>query len=134
MGSKIFVNLPVRDLARSKEFFSRLGYSFNQQFTDDNAACLVITEDIYAMLLVEKFFQTFTRKAVVDATQGTEAILALSVDRRDQVDELVDAALAAGGKPANEPMDQPPMYSRSFADPDGHQWEILWMDPAALAG
>jgi len=134
MSSKIFVNLPVNDLGRSMAFYAKLGYSFNEQFTDDNAACLVISDDIYAMLLVRPFFQTFTNKPVADPAQGTSAILALAVDSRDQVDELVDAALANGGAPVKEPMEQGPMYSRSFADPDGHHWEYLWMDPAAIQG
>lgn len=134
MSSKIFVNLPVSDLGRSMAFYAKLGYSFNEQFTDDNAACLVISDDIYAMLLVRPFFQTFTDKPVADPAQGTAAILALAVDSRDQVDELVDAALANGGAPVKEPMEHGPMYSRSFTDPDGHHWEYLWMDPAALQG
>jgi uncharacterized protein len=132
MSTKIFVNLPVRDLSRSIDFFTRLGFSFNQQFTDENAACLVITDDIYAMLLVEKFFRSFTPKEVADATRTTEAIVALGLDRREQVDELAERALAAGGKPANEPTDQDFMYGRSFQDPDGHIWEVFHLDPAAV--
>ncbi|RKN38351.1 VOC family protein [Streptomyces hoynatensis] len=132
MSTKIFVNLPVKDLGRSKEFFTRLGYSFDPQFTDENAACLVISDDIYAMLLVEPFFKNFTRKEIVDATTATESILALSADSREEVDELVDRALASGGRPSMEPMADGPMYSRSFQDPDGHLWEIVYMDPAAL--
>ncbi len=126
MSTQIFVNLPVKDLARSKDFFTALGYSFNADFTDDNAACLVIGEGIYAMLLVEPFFKSFTRKDIVDATKGTEAIVALGVDSREQVDELVDKALVSGGSPSNDTMEQGFMYGRSFQDPDGHLWEIVW--------
>lgn len=131
MPHKIFVNLPVKDLDRSKAFFTALGYRFDENFTDENATCLVITDDIYAMLLTEPFFKGFTKKEIADPATSTEAILALSVDNRADVDEIVDKALAAGGGAANEPNDQGFMYGRSFLDPDGHQWEIFWMDPAA---
>jgi predicted lactoylglutathione lyase len=130
MATQIFVNLPVKDLSKSIEFFKALGYSFNAQFTDENAGCLVISEEIYAMLLVEPFFQTFTKKEIVDANKSVEAILALGVESRARVDELVDKALAAGGQPAGEPMDHGFMYSRSFQDLDGHIWEFLHMDPS----
>jgi uncharacterized protein len=109
-----------------------LGYSFSPQFTDEKAGCLVISDDIYAMLLAEPFFRTFTPKQVVDATKSTEVIVALSADSRQQVDELVDRAFAAGGRPANDPMDQGDMYLRTFQDLDGHIWEVLYMDPAAM--
>lgn len=132
MSTKIFVNLPVKDLDRSKDFYTKIGYSIDPQFTDENAACVVISDDIYAMLLVEPFFQTFTKKEIADATQATEAILALGVESRQQVDELVDRALAAGGSPANEPVDQGFMYLRSFNDPDGHLWEVAYMDMSAM--
>jgi predicted lactoylglutathione lyase len=134
MSTKIFVNLPVKDLGKSIDFFTKLGFSFNPQFTDENAGCLVIGEDIYAMLLVEPFFKSFTKKDIVDATKSTEAILALGVDSRQQVDELVDNALAAGGLPSNDTSDQGFMYGRSFQDLDGHLWEVLYMDPAAVQG
>lgn len=134
MSTKIFVNLPVRDLEKSKAFFAALGYSFNPQFTDENAASMVISEDIYAMLLVEPFFKTFTKKEIADADKTTEVIVALSVESRERVDELADAALAAGGQPANDTTDQGFMYGRSFADLDGHIWEVVWMDPAAVEG
>ena len=133
MSTKIFVNLPVKDLDRSKEFFTRLGYSFDPRFSDENAACLVISDDIFAMLLVEPFFRNFTRKQLVDATAGTECIVALSADSREEVDELVDRALASGGSPSLEPMGDEHMYSRSLQDPDGHLWEVVRMDPAAFA-
>ena len=132
MSTKIFVNLPVRDLSRSIDFFTGLGFSFDAQFTDENAACLVISDDIYAMLLVEKFFKSFTPKQVADATRTTEAIVALGLDSREQVDELAGKALASGGRPANEPMEHDAMYGRSFQDPDGHIWEVFHLDPAAV--
>jgi predicted lactoylglutathione lyase len=134
MSTKIFVNLPVKDLARSVAFFKGLGYSFNPQFTDENAACLVISDDIFAMLLVEPFFRRFTKKEIADATTTTEAIVALGVESRERVDELVDKALASGGQAANETDDQGFMYGRSFQDPDGHLWEVLWMDPKTVEG
>ncbi|WP_326596092.1 VOC family protein [Streptomyces sp. NBC_01803] len=134
MSTMIFVNLPVKDLERSKTFFGKLGYSFNPQFTDENAACLVISDTIFAMLLVEPFFRTFTKKEIADPATSTTVIIALSAESREQVDDLADRALAAGGQPAMEPQDQGFMYGRSFLDPDGHQWEIIWMDPAATQG
>lgn len=130
MAKQIFVNLPVKDLARSKAFFIALGYGFDPRFTDENAACLVIGENIYAMLLVENFFKTFTKKAIADATRSTEAIMALAYESRAKVDEIVGKALANGGSPSNEPNDLGWMYGKSFQDPDGHLWEAFWMDPA----
>lgn len=133
MSTMIFVNLPVASLKRSMDFFTALGYTFNPQFTDENAACLVIEEDhIYAMLLTPEFFKRFTKKEIADSKQTTEAILALAVDSRQDVDALVDKALAAGGSASNEPDDQGFMYSRSFQDPDGHLWEVLYMDVSAM--
>ncbi|RAJ70126.1 hypothetical protein K378_01288 [Streptomyces sp. Amel2xB2] len=132
MSTKIFVNLPVQDLARSREFFTRLGYSFNPQFSDDNAVCLVISDDIFAMLLVEPFFKSFTKKDVADSRTSTEVMLALSAESRADVDDLADKALAAGGTPAGDPQDLGFMYGRSFYDLDDHHWEVVWMDPAAL--
>ncbi|WP_062214217.1 VOC family protein [Streptomyces sp. NBRC 109706] len=132
MSTMVFVNLPVADLERSKEFFTKLGYSFNPQFSDENAACLVISDTIYAMLLVKPFFKTFTKKEITDATTHTEVIVALSADSREAVDELADRALAAGGQQTMDPMSEGPMYGRSFQDLDGHQWEVIWMDPSAV--
>ncbi|MCZ7527855.1 MAG: VOC family protein [Acidimicrobiia bacterium] len=128
----LFVNLPVRDLDKSVDFFTRLGFAFDPRFTDENATCMILSDQAYVMLLVEDFFKTFTTKDVCDATTHTEAILALSAGGRAQVDELVDEALAAGASPANEPVDQGFMYGRSFQDLDGHLWEVMWMDEAAL--
>ena len=132
MTTKIFVNLPVEDLERSKAFFAKLGYRFNPQFTDETAACMVITDDIYAMLLTKAKFQEFTKKAIADATQTTEVLTCLSVDDKSKVDEILDAALQAGATEARDPMDYGFMYGRSFNDLDGHIWEIIWMDPPAL--
>ncbi|RKG84252.1 VOC family protein [Corallococcus terminator] len=131
MATKIFINLPVQSLDRAVGFFTKLGYTFNPQFTDANATCMIISEDIYAMLLVRDFFKTFTTKEVADATKVTEAIIALTADSRAAVDALMEKALAAGAKELKS-MDQGFMYQRSFQDLDGHQWETFWMDPAAI--
>jgi predicted lactoylglutathione lyase len=130
-ASKTFINLPVKDLKKTMDFFSQVGFEFNLQFTDDNAACMVINEHTFAMLLVESFFQTFTKKELVDATRSTEVLVALSADSRSQVDEIVNKALAAGGSPANDPQDHGFMYSWSFQDLNGHIWEVFYMDESA---
>ncbi|MCT4352796.1 VOC family protein [Streptomyces sp. Je 1-79] len=136
MNQMIFVNLPVKDLEASKAFWGKLGYSFNPQFTDETAACMVISDTIFAMLLTEAKFKEFTKpgKEIADATRTTQVLLALSAESREKVDELADGALAAGGSPAKEPLDYGTMYGRSFTDPDGHHWEVMWMDPAAVQG
>lgn len=134
MPTKIFVNLPVRDLDRSMAFFEALGFSFNPQFSDDTAACMIISDDIYAMLLTHAKFKEFTPKDIADTGKTTEVITALSQDSREAVDRLADAALKAGGTEARPPMDHGFMYDRSFNDPDGHIWEIFWMDPAVAEG
>lgn len=132
MSRMIFVNLPVKDLGRSVDFFKNLGFEFNPQFTDENATCMIVSEQACVMLLVEPFFKGFTKKDVVDAATSTEAILALSAESREEVDELVDKALAAGAQPSNDAMDQGFMYARSFQDVDGHLWEVIWMDPSSI--
>jgi len=129
MARKIFVNLAVRDLKRSKEFFSKLGFEFNPQFTDDRAACMVLSEEGFVMLLTEQFFKTFTKKSVCDTATHSEALLALSCESRAEVEALVKKALANGGTHAMPPQDHGFMYAWSFYDPDGHHWEVLWMDP-----
>ncbi|MEU8518229.1 VOC family protein [Streptomyces sp. NBC_01216] len=136
MPQMIFVNLPVKDLEASKSFWSKLGYSFNPQFSDDTTACLVISDTIFAMLLTEPRFKEFTApgKEIADAARTTEVLIALSAESREKVDELADAALSAGGSPAKEPVDYGTMYGRSFADVDGHHWEVMWMDPSAVQG
>lgn len=130
----IFVNLPVNDLDASKKFFTELGYAINPQFSDDNAASVVISDTIVAMLLTKPFYATFTKKEIADATQTSEVLVALSAESREKVDELVEKALAAGGSPAGETQDHGFMYGRSFDDLDGHTWEVVWMDPSAIEG
>ena len=132
MATKIFVNLPVKDLSKSIAFFTHLGFSFNPQFTDEKATCMIINDDAYVMLLVESFFKTFTKKEITDAKKSAEAILALSADSREKVDKMADKALEAGGVASLAPQDHGFMYQRSFQDPDGHLWEVLWMDPGAI--
>ncbi len=127
---KIFVNLAVKHLDKSIEFFKKLGFTFNPQFTDETAACMVISDDIYAMLLTEKKFKEFTKKAIADATKTTEVVACLSVDSKGEVNRIVDTALKAGATEAREPMDHGFMFGRSFNDLDGHIWEIIWMDPS----
>ena len=131
MSRMIFVNLPVQDLDRSVAFFRGLGFTFNEQFTDRNATCMEVSDQACVMLLVRPFFATFTTKDVADAAASTEAILAVSARSRAEVDTLVDRALALGGAVAQQPSDDGFMYGRSFYDPDGHAWEVMWMDPAA---
>jgi predicted lactoylglutathione lyase len=131
MDTKIFVNLPVKDLDVTMEFFAKLGFEFNPKFTNENAACMVVSQDIFVMLLTENFFQTFTKKELADATKVTEVITALSVESREAVDELIAVALEAGAEEAREAQDMGFMYSRSFSDPNGHIWEAFWMDEAA---
>ena len=133
MHKQIFVNLPVRDLGRSREFFASLGFGFNPQFSNDDAACMIIGENIYAMLLVERFFQGFTNKPIADARATTEVLTCLSCESREEVDALVARALAAGGSAPNPKQDYGFMYSHGFEDPDGHVWELAYMDPNAAA-
>lgn len=128
----IFVNLPVKNLEKTKDFFSKIGFEFNAQFTDKNAACLVIGDNIFAMLLTEDYFKTFTKKDLSNAANTTEVILALSAESREQVDEIVNAALSAGGSPSNDPVDHGFMYGWSFQDPDGHLWEVMYMDQSQV--
>lgn len=132
MATKIFVNLPVKDLDRSKAFYTALGYTINPDFTDEKAASIVISDTIYVMLLTTPFFKTFTKKEIADAAKVTESILCLSAESRDDVDILLKKALDAGGKESNAPQDYGFMYGQSFQDPDGHQWEVMWMDMSAV--
>jgi predicted lactoylglutathione lyase len=128
MNKQIFVNLPVKDLNKSKEFFSALGYSFNPQFSNDSGACMVIAEDsIYAMLLTEEFFATFIDKKISNAHEVTEALICLSCESREEVDSLVKKAQAAGGKSPRAPQDHGFMYAHGFEDLDGHIWELVYM-------
>lgn len=129
---KLFVNIAVKDLERSKAFFTGLGFSFDPRITDETASGMIVSEDAYVMLLVEGRFRDFTTKPVADATAHTEAILAFSAESREEVDRLTDAAVAAGGTPSGEPQDHGFMYYRSFNDLDGHHWEVMWMDVGAF--
>jgi uncharacterized protein len=129
---KIFVNLAVKDLDRSVRFFEQLGFEFDPRFTDEQATCMVVSDEAFVMLLVHDRFRDFTKKELADPTAQTEAILALSAESREQVDELAEKALAAGGSPANDPIELDFMYGRSFQDPDGHLWELIWMDQSAI--
>ncbi|MFE2141459.1 VOC family protein [Streptomyces sp. NPDC059456] len=134
MPTMIFVNLPVRDIDAAKAFWGKLGYSFNPQFSDEKTGCLVISDTIFAMLMTEERFKDFATKEVADATKTTEVMLALSAESREQVDEVVGAALAAGGTEPRPAQDLGFMYGRAFEDLDGHVWEYVWMDPAAVQG
>jgi hypothetical protein len=130
MTTKIFVNLPVKDLARSMAFFKKLGFTFNPQFTDETAACMVISDDIYAMLLTHPKFREFTKNPIADAHETTEVLTCLAVESKEKLQQTVDKALEAGGKEARPALDYGFMIGRSFHDLDGHIWEIIWMDPA----
>ncbi len=131
MFRQIFVNLPIKDMVRSQAFFKALGLTFDQRFSNEKGACLEIGKNVYAMLLVEPFFQGFTKKPISDAQKTTEVILALSVDSRAEAEEVVRKAVAAGATTQNPPQDHGFMYQHGFADLDGHQWEVFWMDEAA---
>jgi uncharacterized protein len=128
---KIFVNLAVHDPKRSMDFFAKLGFEFNPKFTDDNAACMIVSEEAYVMLLKEPFFKTFTKREICNTATHTEGLFALSCGSRAEVDEMVKKAIAAGGQHAMDPQDHGFMYGWSFYDLDGHHWEVFWMDPAA---
>ena len=130
--TKMFVNLPVKDLQKATGFFGSLGFSFNSQLTDDRAACMVVNDQCYVMLLVEDFFATFTRKPLANASLVTEGIFSVSSDSREAVDSFVDRALSNGASAGADPVDEDFMYGRSFSDLDGHLWEAIWMDPRAL--
>ena len=132
MATQIFVNLPVKDLNKSVEFFTKLGFSFNPQFTNEDATMMIIEENISVMLLVEKFFRTFTSKEIADSTKSTEVIVSLSADSREVVDEMVDKAIDAGAATPKEPINEQGMYGRSFEDLDGHHWEYMYMDMSAM--
>ncbi len=133
MKTKIFLNLPIKDLQRSVAFFTQLGFTFNPKFTDENATCMIVNEDIYIMLLVEKFFLTFTKKSICDTKTSTEALIALSFESKEAVDAMMAKVLAAGGTEPKPATDRGFMYSRDFEDIDGHNWELFWMDPSATA-
>ncbi|MBV7530339.1 VOC family protein [Chitinophaga sp. sic0106] len=127
MNKQIFVNLPVKDLNNTINFFTQLGYTFNPQFTDEKAACMVVSDTIYFMLIVESYFQTFTNKPIADANHVTETILCLSAGSREEVDDIVQKAVAAGGSIPRAPQDHGWMYVHGFQDLDGHLWELVYM-------
>jgi Predicted lactoylglutathione lyase len=133
MTTKIFVNLPVKSLDKSVAFFKALGFKFNRQFTDQTAACMVISDDIYAMLLTHAKFKEFTSKAIADARKMTEVLTCIAVDTKAKVKKIVERAVAAGGREPRGPQDHGFMIQRSFEDLDGHIWEIIWLDPKATA-
>lgn len=126
MATKIFVNLPVKNLNKSIEFFTKLGFSFNQQFTDETATCMIVTDDIFVMLLTEEKFKTFTPKEICDTKKYTEVLVCLSLDSRARVDEMVRKAVTAGGTTYNESQDHGFMYGHGFQDLDGHIWELIF--------
>ncbi|MFC3108042.1 VOC family protein [Undibacterium arcticum] len=132
MSTKIFVNLPVKSLNASVEFFTKLGFSFNPQFTDDTATCMIVSEEIFVMLLTEEKFKTFTPKEICDAKKYSEVLVCLSLERRDTVDEIVRKAVAAGGTTYKEPQDHGFMYGHGFQDLDGHIWELIYMEPSSI--
>lgn len=132
MSTKIFVNLPVKNLKQSIEFFTQLGFQFNPQFTDETATCMIVSEDIFIMLLTHEKFKTFTSKEICDATKSTEVLVCLSSESREKVDEMVRKAVAAGGTTYDEPQDHGFMYGHGFQDLDGHIWEIIYMEPSVI--
>jgi predicted lactoylglutathione lyase len=132
MATQIFVNLPIKDMARSRAFFDALGYSFNPQFSNEQGACMVVSDTIYVMLLVEPFFATFTGKPIADAHKSTEVLVCLSCDSREAVDAMVRKARAAGAAVPRQPQDHGFMYAHGFEDLDGHIWELVYMDPNAV--
>ena len=132
MSRKLFVNLPVKELDRSVRFFTALGFSFNAHFTDETATCMIVSESSFVMLLTEEKFRQFTPRQLCDTKQATEVLLCLSAESRAEVDQLVAKALAAGGSLYKEPIDFGFMYGHSFQDPDGHQWEVMFMEPEAI--
>ena len=133
MATKIFVNLPVSNLDKSVEFFSGLGFTFNAQYTDETASCMIVSEEIFVMLLTWEKFKTFTPKEICDATKSTEVLVCLSCESRDKVDEMVHNAIAAGAATPMEPRDYGFMYQHGFEDLDGHLWELVHMDPEAIS-
>jgi hypothetical protein len=131
MTTKIFVNLPVKDLTKSVAFFTKLGYSFNPEFTDETATCMIVSDDIMVMLLTHEKFSNFTPKPISDATKATEVLVCLSVETRAKVDEMVRNAVAAGGSTHSQPQDHGFMYGHGFTDIDGHIWELVYLQAEA---
>lgn len=132
MARQIFVNIPVKDLNKAITFYTHLGFTFNEQFTDENATCMIISEDIMVMLLREKFFKNFTPKPISNAKENTEVIICISAESREEVDKFVRLAIEAGGKALMPKQDHGWMYGHGFEHLDGHMWEISYMDMSAL--
>lgn len=132
MSTKIFLNLPVKDLNRSIEFFTKLGFSFNPQFTNEKGTCLIIGENINVMFLVEEFYKTFTNKQVCDANTTSEVIIAISVETREKVDEIIENVINAGGAEYMDTKDYGWKYQKMFLDRDGHHWEVFFMDESQI--
>ena len=126
------MNLPVKDLNKTRQFFTKLGFTFNPKFTDANATCMIIEKNIFAMLLVEKFFKRFTKKKIYNAKKSTGAILALSVESRKKVDEMIKRVIVAGGKETRKAEDYGWMYGRAFEDINGHLWEVFYMNESKM--
>jgi len=127
MARKMFVNLPVKDLKKSIGFFTKLGFTFNPQFSDETATCMIVSEDIFVMLLTHDKFKSFTPKTICDATKSTEVLVCLSCESRENVDDMVRQAVDAGGTTYNQPQDHGFMYGHGFQDLDGHIWELIYM-------
>ncbi|UBF28930.1 VOC family protein [Kovacikia minuta CCNUW1] len=132
MSTQIFVNLPVKNLKQSIEFFTQLGFQFNPQFTDETATCMVVSETIFVMLLTHEKFKTFTPNEICDTTQNTEVLVCLSVESRAKVDEMIREAVTAGGTTYSEPQEHGFMYAHGFQDLDGHIWELVYMEPSTI--
>jgi predicted lactoylglutathione lyase len=132
MGKQIFINLPVKDLKKTSTFFEKMGYSFDPQFSNEDAKCMIISDNIIVMLLVEPFFSKFTGKEIPDTSRTSEVILSLNAESRQAVDEFLQKCISAGGKDTSKPNEMEFMYTRSFEDPDGHFWEVFWMDEARM--
>ena len=130
MAKNIFLNLPVKDIEKTNAFFTHLGFGFNPQFSSEQATCMVVTDNIFVMLLHESFFGGFTKKPIADAHGSTEMLIGLDAENRDAVDTMIAKAIEAGGTHTVAVQDHGWMYSHGFADLDGHQWEVFWMDPA----
>ncbi|WP_026585089.1 VOC family protein [Bacillus sp. J33] len=131
-SKNIFINLPVKDLNKSTNFFKELGFEFNPQFSDETTSCLIISDNIYALIMIEERFKGFSKKEIVDTTTSSEAIFCLSAESRDQVDELVNKALSSGGKSYSDHQDHGFMYIWGFQDLDGHIWEVAYMNESAI--
>ncbi len=131
-NTQIFVNLPVKDLDKTISFFTKLGFIFNPQFTDKNATCMIVSDSIFVMLLVEPFFKSFIKKDICDARKNTEVLMGLSAESREKVDAMVNSAVGVGGKESRAPQDHGWMYARTFEDMDGHIWEIFYMDESKM--